>query len=57
LIPPGVVWRLADFYPKALVKRTLVEPKAFGLNAIGHLGVFRDRNRAAWPLIAASLTP
>ena len=57
MIPPGVVWRLADFYPKALVKRTLVEPKAFGLDAIGHLAVFRDRNRAAWPLIAASLTP
>ena len=55
MIPPGVVWRLTDFYPKAVVNRTLVEPKAFGLDAIGHLAVFRDPNRAARPRIAGSL--
>jgi hypothetical protein len=31
--------------------------QSLGRNAIGRLAIFPERNRAAWPVIAASLTP
>ncbi len=55
MIPPHVVWRLAEFYPNARVSRALVDPSSLNLPEIGHLAIFRERNRAAWPLLAAPL--
>ncbi len=55
MIPPAVVRRLPQFYPHARVGETLLDPKALGIKAIGHVGAFHVRNRACWPLIAAPL--
>ena len=56
MMPPDVVWRLADYYPAARVTRALIEPRRLGLRSVGHLAAFRERNRVAWPLITDALT-
>lgn len=51
-IPPALVHRLADSYPAARsTDRLTLDPAAFGLKAIGHLGAFAARNAALWPVL------
>ncbi|MFM2045154.1 MAG: hypothetical protein RLY86_3730 [Pseudomonadota bacterium] len=53
MIPPPVVRDLAEFYPRARVEHRVITPAEVGVKAIGHLRVFSDRCRAAWPLLLA----
>jgi predicted alpha/beta hydrolase len=53
--PAAIDW-LAGHYTHAPVERRTLDPQAFGLDAIGHMGFFRSRNgEALWPLVAAYL--
>ena len=49
LIPPDCVWRLGDVYGDVEQTRTELNPKDFGLEKVGHLGMFARRNAALWP--------
>lgn len=49
LITPETAARMAEFYPHAQIEHRLVSPHDIGEKAIGHLGVFRERNAALWP--------
>lgn len=51
VISPTMVRRLARSYPEAETSFRLVSPTALGLGPIGHVGVFHERNAAAWPLL------
>ncbi len=52
MIPPGCVWRLADWLPQAArIDRCLIDPAAHGLPAVGHIAPFAPRNRALWPAL------
>lgn len=52
MIPPPVVRDMAAFYPHAKVEHQIIAPADAGVRAIGHLRIFSERCRAAWPLIA-----
>jgi predicted alpha/beta hydrolase len=53
--PAAIDW-LARHYTHAPVERRTLDPHAFGLDAIGHMGFFRSRNgEALWPVVAAHL--
>jgi predicted alpha/beta hydrolase len=53
--PAAIDW-LAAHYTHAPVERRTLDPRAFGLDSIGHMGFFRSRNgEALWPLVAAYL--
>ena len=47
LIPHHCVERLRDVYG-AGAEHVTIDPKAHGLDAVGHLGAFSRRNRAIW---------
>ena len=49
MITPETAARMADFYPHAQIEHRLVSPGDIGQKAIGHLGLFRERNAALWP--------
>lgn len=49
MIPPPVVLKLAQFYPKATIEPTTITPSEFGVKRIGHISVFSQANKAAWP--------
>ena len=52
-IPTPVVEDLARFHPAAAsVETRVMDPAAFGLRAIGHIGAFHPRSRAVWPMLA-----
>lgn len=53
VIPPPVVEKLASFYPCAPIENKVILPADIGAKAIGHLGAFAYRNRAAWPLLVS----
>ena len=55
LIPPKFAAQLASFYPFAQATSDTIEPAVFGLNSIGHTGVFAKRCRAVWPRLVAGL--
>lgn len=55
MIPPPVVRDLAAFYPQAEIEHLEIAPAAYGLKAIGHLRVFSERCKAAWPVIAGAV--
>ncbi|KIC52048.1 alpha/beta fold hydrolase [Tateyamaria sp. ANG-S1] len=48
LIPPAQTARLARVYG---VEPVVIDPKAYGLGKIGHVGAFSRRNRALWPVL------
>ncbi|WP_147110436.1 alpha/beta fold hydrolase [Tateyamaria sp. syn59] len=48
LIPPAQTARLARVYG---VEPVVIDPKAHGLSAVGHVGAFSRRNRALWPVL------
>lgn len=48
LIPPHCVAKLAQGFEGGEVVLHRVDPKARGLNKVGHLGAFSRRNRALW---------
>ncbi|TMV06791.1 alpha/beta fold hydrolase [Ruegeria sediminis] len=50
VIPPKCVWRLADVYG-ADASRRQIDPTAYGLRQVGHLGAFTRRNAAVWPAL------
>lgn len=52
MIPPAVVRDHAAFFPAATVTHVVVTPQQAGVKAIGHLRVFSERCKAAWPLLA-----
>ncbi len=53
--PEAIDW-LAKHYEHAPVERRTLDPRAFGLDGIGHMGFFRSRNgEALWPIVAAHL--
>jgi predicted alpha/beta hydrolase len=53
--PAAIDW-LARRYTHAPVERRTLDPQAFGLDAVGHMGFFRSRNgEALWPVVAAHL--
>lgn len=39
------------FFPNAAIERREVDPPSVGLRRLGHVDFFRQRNRAAWPLL------
>lgn len=54
MIPPAVVRDHAAFFPAAAVEHAVIPVAAAGVSAIGHLRIFSERCRAAWPLLAAT---
>jgi len=53
LIPAKCVWRLGDVYGDGPQTRTELTPADFGLQKVGHLGVFARRNAALWPTLVS----
>ncbi|MEI8147293.1 MAG: alpha/beta fold hydrolase [Alphaproteobacteria bacterium] len=51
MIPPYFVRALANYYPAARIDYREIAPKDIGSSAIGHLRLFTERCRAAWPVI------
>lgn len=52
MIPPPVVRDHAAFFPAATVTHHVIPVQAAGVPAIGHLRIFSERCKAAWPLLA-----
>lgn len=52
MIPPAVVRDHAAFFPAATVTHETIPVAAAGVSAIGHLRVFSERCRGAWPILA-----
>lgn len=53
LVPAAAVWRLMQFYPEAMKQQLVLRPETFDVPELGHINVFAERNRAAWPAILA----
>ena len=53
MMPPGAVWKMADWHPDAGIEQRLIDPADFGLRKIGHIHAFASRNAALWPRIVA----
>ena len=51
MVTPASVKMLAAYYRAANVSYREIEPIAFGLKAIGHINVFSERCKAAWPAL------
>lgn len=51
MIPPVSVKMLAAYYPAARVSYREITPASIGGRGIGHLRVFSERCKAAWPVI------
>jgi predicted alpha/beta hydrolase len=51
MMPASSVRLLADLYPAARVTHRDLAPEAAGLQRIGHLHLFSERCKSAWPLI------
>lgn len=49
MIPPDTVSRLATFYPMANTEYRIISPADAGTKAIGHIRVFSESCRTAWP--------
>jgi predicted alpha/beta hydrolase len=52
MITPAVVRDLAQFYPRAPIEHLVISPADAGTPKIGHLRIFSERSRAAWPILA-----
>lgn len=52
MMPPAVVRELGQLYPFARIENQVVSPRQAGCSRIGHLRLFSERCRAAWPIIA-----
>ncbi|WP_298259903.1 alpha/beta fold hydrolase [uncultured Litoreibacter sp.] len=48
MVPPSVVWRSMEFFQQATKTQALLKPKTYGLEKIGHIGVFDPKNAACW---------
>lgn len=53
MVPPVAVWRLMQNYPEARKTQHVLRPAAFQLETLGHIDIFAEKNRAAWPAIVA----
>ena len=53
ITPPKTVWRLMQCHPSAPKTQLLLEPKAYGLQKIGHINVLSEKSRAVWESIVA----
>ncbi|MEM7056583.1 MAG: alpha/beta fold hydrolase [Pseudomonadota bacterium] len=53
MMPPAAVWRLMAAYPDAPKKQLTIWPKKYGIDKIGHIGIFDRKSAAAWPDIMA----
>ncbi|MDJ0943949.1 MAG: alpha/beta fold hydrolase [Kiloniellales bacterium] len=51
MITPATVGRLAEFYPAARTSYREITPQSIGVREIGHLRVFSEACRAAWPML------
>ena len=51
MITPDCVRLLAEFYPAARISYQEITPQSIGVDEIGHLRVFSERCRAAWPML------
>lgn len=49
LVPPAAVWRGMQHYPEAMKRQLIVRSSDFGLDRVGHIGVFSSQNAAVWP--------
>ncbi len=49
MMPPDVVRDLAMLYPRTPIENRIISPADAGVGTIGHLRVFSERCRAAWP--------
>lgn len=52
MIPPAVVRDHAAFFPAARVTYQVVPVAVTGMRGVGHLRIFSERCKAAWPLLA-----
>lgn len=48
MAPPSTVWRLMRCFPSAPKTQLVLRPGDFGLDGLGHIEVFMEKNRAAW---------
>lgn len=51
MIPPAVVREHAAFFPAARVTHRTIPVSSAGVRSIGHLRIFSERCKAAWPLL------
>ncbi|KIC11950.1 hypothetical protein RA19_04810 [Leisingera sp. ANG-M1] len=49
VVPPAAVWQLGRVFGDVPQERIILDPQAYGLKAIGHLGAFTRSNAALWP--------
>ncbi|WP_432448801.1 alpha/beta hydrolase family protein [Aliiroseovarius marinus] len=52
-VPPHAVARMTELYPGCQCEHRALTPQAFGLHKIGHIDVFRRKNKAVWPALIA----
>jgi predicted alpha/beta hydrolase len=58
MIPPERVRLQAQYYPAAShIDYREIEPKSIGQSGIGHLRIFSERCKAAWPLLLSQEAP
>lgn len=54
MIPPPVVKDHAAFFPAARISHEVIPVTAAGVRAVGHLRIFSERCKTAWPILAGS---
>lgn len=50
-ITPAMVKRFEKYYPGANTEYKVLTLKEMGAKQVGHIGIFREQNKKAWPLI------
>jgi predicted alpha/beta hydrolase len=51
MIPPAVVARLGELYPKSRQTHVTLDIADYGLHKVGHLAIFARRNAVLWPIV------
>lgn len=52
---PRAIGALVPGFPNARVARLEIDPSHYGLEAVGHMGFFRSKHAALWPIAARAL--
>ena len=53
ICPPKLAWRLARVFSGARIEQLEIDPKARGIDGLGHFGLFQSKGQAFWEQIVA----
>lgn len=48
VIPAKRVWELQRYFPNVTARKTLIDPRDYGMKELGHISIFSKRNSAVW---------